>query len=84
MNSIKTSSDFLQISPIFKKKFAAIQRKRCTKHPFERIQIPYQIHPWLSPRFEHTIDHFRAEDCIKIISKKPTLNNNIILFSKYK
>ncbi|CAF3605331.1 unnamed protein product [Rotaria sp. Silwood1] len=50
------------ISPIFKKKFRAIQRKRCTKHPFERIQIPFQIHPWLSPRFEHTIDHFRAED----------------------
>ncbi|CAF3862709.1 unnamed protein product, partial [Rotaria sordida] len=50
------------ISPIFKKKFRAIQRKRCSKHPFERIQIPFQIHPWLSPRFEHTIDHFRAED----------------------
>ncbi|CAF3833852.1 unnamed protein product [Rotaria magnacalcarata] len=53
------------ISPIFKKKFRVIQRKRCTKHPFERIQIPFQIHPWLSPRFEHIIDHFRAEDRIK-------------------
>ncbi|CAF2154338.1 unnamed protein product [Rotaria magnacalcarata] len=50
------------ISPIFKKNFAAIQRKRCTKHPFERIQIPCQIHPWLSPRFDHTVDYFRAED----------------------
>ncbi|CAF2760309.1 unnamed protein product [Rotaria sp. Silwood2] len=50
------------ISPVFKKKFRAIQRKRCTKHPFERIQIPFQIHPWLSPRFEHIMDHFRAED----------------------
>jgi len=50
------------ISPIFKKNFSAIQRKRCTKHPFERIQIPSQIHPWLSPRFEHSIDFFRAED----------------------
>ncbi|UJR33486.1 hypothetical protein I4U23_020931 [Adineta vaga] len=50
------------ISPIFKKTFAMIQRKRCTKHPFERIQIPSQIHPWLSPRFDHTIDFFRAED----------------------
>ncbi|CAF3393139.1 unnamed protein product [Rotaria socialis] len=50
------------ISPIFKKNFAGIQRKRCTKHPFERIQIPCQIHPWLSPRFDHTVDYFRAED----------------------
>ncbi|CAF3555097.1 unnamed protein product [Adineta steineri] len=50
------------ISPLFKKTFAAIQRKRCTKHPFERIQIPSQIHPWLSPRFDHTVDFFRAED----------------------
>ncbi|CAF3343891.1 unnamed protein product [Rotaria sp. Silwood1] len=50
------------ISPLFKKNFAAIQRKRCTKHPFERIQIPTQIHPWLSPRFDHTVDFFRAED----------------------
>ncbi|CAF2337641.1 unnamed protein product [Rotaria sp. Silwood2] len=50
------------ISPLFKKNFATIQRKRCTKHPFERIQIPCQIHPWLSPRFDHTIDFFRAED----------------------
>lgn len=39
-----------------------IQRKRCSKHPFERIQIPCQIHPWLSPRFDHSIDFFRAED----------------------
>lgn len=54
----------LQISPVFKKKFAAIQHKRCTKHPFERIQVPCQIHPWLSPRFEHAIDYFRAEDGI--------------------
>jgi protein TIF31 len=51
-----------QISPLFKKNFSVIQRKRCTKHPFERIQIPCQIHPWLSPRFDHTIDYFRAED----------------------
>ncbi|CAF0752547.1 unnamed protein product [Adineta ricciae] len=50
------------ISPIFKKTFSTIQRKRCTKHPFERIQIPSQIHPWLSPRFDHSIDFFRAED----------------------
>jgi len=50
------------ISPIFKKNFALIQRKRCSKHPFERIQVPSQIHPWLSPRFEHSTDFFRAED----------------------
>jgi len=47
---------------MFKKRFIAVQRKRCTKHPFERIQIPFQIHPWLSPRFDHTVDFFRAED----------------------
>ena len=62
--------NYNQISPIFKKKFSNIQHRRCTKHPFERIQIPYQIRPWLSPRFDHTIDFFRAEDGIFTYVKK--------------
>lgn len=50
------------LSPIFKKNFSAIQKKRTQKHPFERIGTPFQVNSWLSPSFEHTVDWFRAED----------------------
>lgn len=65
-NSHKTYhslADLLNIlSPTFKKNFSAIQKKRTQKHPFERIGTPFQVHSWLSPDFEHSVDWFRAED----------------------
>merc|ERR1719188_2039625 len=51
-----------QISPLFKKNFAQLQRKRTSRHPFERVATPYQVFSWLSPIQEHTIDAIRAED----------------------
>lgn len=51
-----------QISPLFKRTFAAILKKRQQRHPFERVATPYQVYSWTSPHFEHTIDAIRAED----------------------
>jgi len=50
------------LSPIFKKNFSLIQRKRHMKHPFERVATPFQIYPWTAPKLDHSIDCIRAED----------------------
>ncbi len=50
------------LSASFKKNFAAVQKKRTLKHPFERIGTPFPVYSWLTPSFEHTVDWFRAED----------------------
>ncbi|XP_078080887.1 clustered mitochondria protein homolog isoform X3 [Mustelus asterias] len=51
-----------QISPIFKKNFAALQKKRVQRHPFERIATPFQVYSWTAPTVEHAMDCVRAED----------------------
>ncbi|XP_076264520.1 clustered mitochondria protein homolog isoform X1 [Rhynchophorus ferrugineus] len=51
-----------QISPQFKRNFAALQKKRSQRHPFERVTTPYQIYAWTAPTIDHTIDAIRAED----------------------
>nr|XP_033777453.1 clustered mitochondria protein homolog isoform X2 [Geotrypetes seraphini] len=51
-----------QISPIFKKNFAALQKKRVQRHPFERIATPFQVYSWTAPLAEHVMDCVRAED----------------------
>lgn len=51
-----------QISPIFKRNFAIIQKKRTQRHPFERVATPYQVYTWCTPNFDHSIDSIRAED----------------------
>lgn len=53
---------FLQISPIFKRSFSLIQKKRTQRHPFERVATPYQVYTWTAPTLEHSIDSIRAED----------------------
>lgn len=59
-----------QISPLFKRHFALLQRKRNQRHPFERVATPYQLYAWCAPMMEHTIDAIRAEDskflCFKL------------------
>jgi len=52
------------LSPIFKKNFSCIQRTSVKKHPLELVASPQQVYPWISPRFEHTQDPFRAEDAV--------------------
>ncbi|XP_059829435.1 clustered mitochondria protein homolog isoform X2 [Hypanus sabinus] len=51
-----------QISPTFKKNFAALQKKRVQRHPFERIATPFQVYSWTAPAVEHAMDCVRAED----------------------
>ncbi|XP_015523906.1 clustered mitochondria protein homolog isoform X1 [Neodiprion virginianus] len=51
-----------QLSPAFKRGFAAMQRRRTQRHPFERVATPYQLYAWSAPQIEHTIDAIRAED----------------------
>ncbi|XP_058803324.1 clustered mitochondria protein homolog isoform X2 [Phymastichus coffea] len=51
-----------QVSPAFKRGFAAMQRRRTQRHPFERVATPYQLYAWAAPQIEHTIDAIRAED----------------------
>ncbi|XP_071994297.1 clustered mitochondria protein homolog isoform X2 [Engystomops pustulosus] len=51
-----------QVSPVFKKNFAALQKKRVQRHPFERIATPFQLYSWTAPQVEHAMDCVRAED----------------------
>ncbi|MEE6468791.1 hypothetical protein FKM82_008382 [Ascaphus truei] len=51
-----------QVSPLFKKNFAALQKKRVQRHPFERIATPFQLYSWTAPQVEHAMDCVRAED----------------------
>ncbi|XP_066302622.1 clustered mitochondria protein homolog isoform X3 [Branchiostoma lanceolatum] len=51
-----------QISPIFKRNFATLQKRRVNRHPFERIATPFQVYCWTAPQIDHTIDSVRAED----------------------
>ncbi|XP_063305858.1 clustered mitochondria protein homolog isoform X2 [Pelobates fuscus] len=51
-----------QVSPTFKKNFAALQKKRVQRHPFERIATPFQLYSWTAPLVEHVMDCVRAED----------------------
>lgn len=50
------------VSPTFKRNFSAMQRRRSTRHPFERLATSYQVYAWCSPALDHTIDAIRAED----------------------
>lgn len=50
------------ISPTFKRNFAAMQRRRQNRHPFERLATSYQVYTWSAPSLDHTIDAIRAED----------------------
>ncbi|XP_068144556.1 protein clueless [Drosophila tropicalis] len=51
-----------QISPIFRRAFQSIQKRRTLRHAFERVATPYQVYQWASPQLEHTVDAIRAED----------------------
>jgi len=51
-----------QVSPLFKKNFALLQKRRTGRHPYERVPTPYQMYSWIGPQLEHNIDTIRAED----------------------
>merc|ERR1712106_657161 len=51
-----------QVSPMFKRNFALLQKRRTGRHPYERVPTPYQMYSWIGPMLEHNIDTIRAED----------------------
>lgn len=51
-----------QLSPLFKKNFALLQKTSVKRHPLEVIPTPYQVFPWAVPKLDHTQDRMRAED----------------------
>jgi protein TIF31 len=51
-----------QISPAFRKNFTQLQKRRMSRHPFERVATPYQIYSWVSPPMQHSLDAIRAEE----------------------
>nr|XP_026693476.1 clustered mitochondria protein homolog isoform X1 [Ciona intestinalis] len=50
------------ISPVFKRNFTALNKKRFGRHPYERIATPFQVQSWSAPALEHNVDLVRAED----------------------
>ncbi|KAL2094588.1 hypothetical protein ACEWY4_009307 [Coilia grayii] len=50
------------ISPSFKKNFNALLKKRVHRHPFERMETPFQLYSWAAPKVDHALDSVRAED----------------------
>ncbi|CAM4670777.1 unnamed protein product [Leuciscus chuanchicus] len=52
------------ISPVFKKNFIALLKRRGSTHPFERIATPFQVFSWTAPALDHTMDCVRVEDVI--------------------
>ncbi|XP_076130997.1 clustered mitochondria protein homolog [Alosa pseudoharengus] len=50
------------ISPSFKKNFSALLKKRVHRHPFERLETPFQLYSWTAPKVDHYLDSVRAED----------------------
>merc|ERR1719383_1221026 len=51
-----------QVSSAFKRNFALLQKRRTSRHPYERVPTPYQVYSWIGPQMEHNIDAIRAED----------------------
>ncbi|MCI4386369.1 hypothetical protein PGIGA_G00061460 [Pangasianodon gigas] len=51
-----------QISPVFKKNFSLLLKRRTSTHPFERIGTPLQVFSWTAPALDHAMDCVRAED----------------------
>ena len=51
-----------QISPAFRKNFVQLQKRRMSRHPFERVATPYQTYSWVSPNMQHNLDAIRAEE----------------------
>ncbi|CAL8280497.1 unnamed protein product [Arctogadus glacialis] len=51
-----------QVSPVFRRTFSTLQRKRVLQHPYERIATPYQVYTWVAPHADHALDCVRAEE----------------------
>ncbi|CAG5872673.1 unnamed protein product [Menidia menidia] len=51
-----------QFSPVFKKNFSALQRRRVQQHPYERMAAPFPVFSWIAPHGDHSLDCVRAEE----------------------
>ncbi|PFX18364.1 Clustered mitochondria protein-like [Stylophora pistillata] len=55
-----------QLSAMFRKNFALLQKTSLKRHPLEVIPTPFQVFPWAVPQTEHTSDTLRAEDAAAV------------------
>ncbi|XP_032432290.1 clustered mitochondria protein homolog isoform X2 [Xiphophorus hellerii] len=51
-----------QLSPSFRKNFAALQKRRVYQHPYECIRAPVQVCTWVAPAGGHSLDCVTAEE----------------------
>ncbi|XP_063675005.1 clustered mitochondria protein homolog [Bolinopsis microptera] len=51
-----------QVSSLFNKNFAIIQKQSLRRNPYEVIPVPYPTFTWCKPESEHTYDTLRAEE----------------------
>jgi len=51
-----------QVSSLFNKNFAIIQKQSLKRNPYEVIPVPYPTFTWCKPETEHTYDTLRAEE----------------------
>ncbi|XP_065893122.1 clustered mitochondria protein homolog isoform X2 [Dysidea avara] len=49
---------FNQISPLFKKYFAMLQKQTSKRHALELLPSPFKVYPWLVPQLEHVPDNY--------------------------
>ena len=50
---------YSKVSSAFKRNFALLQKRRTSRHPYERVPTPYQIYSWIGPQLDHNIDAIR-------------------------
>uniref|UniRef100_A0A3B3VY47 Clustered mitochondria homolog n=1 Tax=Poecilia latipinna TaxID=48699 RepID=A0A3B3VY47_9TELE len=51
-----------QLSPSFRKNFAALQKRRVYQHPYECIRAPVQVCAWAAPPGDHSLDCVTSEE----------------------
>lgn len=51
-----------QVSALFNKNFAFVQKHSLKRNPYEVIPVPYPSYTWCRPDSEHTFDTLRAEE----------------------
>uniref|UniRef100_A0A3B3XAH4 Clu domain-containing protein n=1 Tax=Poecilia mexicana TaxID=48701 RepID=A0A3B3XAH4_9TELE len=51
-----------QLSPSFRKNFAALQKRRVYQHPYECIRAPVQVCTWAAPPGDHSLDCVTSEE----------------------
>jgi protein TIF31 len=61
------------VSPGFRKHFKALLSTPIDKHPFELMQVPVPVRPWVGTKPTHTADRNRAEDSLAYANDNPDI-----------